>query len=277
MLGPLLGSALLALSGPDAAYWFNAATFLLSALLIMRIAERVLQSEKALTEGHWRDVRTGFRVVRESRALLTVLVAWSLMMLAIGHSDVAQVELAKVDFDAGDFGLGLLMAAIGLGLVIGSFAAGWAATRFGTGNAYVGAIALMAAGLLIVSVSPNVWVASVVVVAMGTGNGVAVVANSVLVQRGTEDRVRGRALTFVMSINYSVLFLGMMLGGFVSDALGARITWTIAGAIAAVAALSAHVLSRGLDVSVRLAPQPAPAPAPIPVVSGAAEAESRRE
>jgi hypothetical protein len=80
-----------------------------------------------------------------------------------------------------------------------------------------------------------------------------------------------------MSINYSVLFLGMMLGGFVSDALGARITWTIAGAIAAVAALSAHVLSRGLDVSVRLTPQPAPAPAPIPVVSGAAEAEARRE
>jgi MFS family permease len=275
MLGPLLGSVLLWASGPDVAYWFNALTFLVSALLIMRIAELLLQSEKALTEGHWRDITRGFRVVRESRALLTVLVAWSLMMLAIGHSDVAQVELAKVDFDAGDFGLGLLMAAIGLGLVIGSLGAGWAAGRFGTGPAYVTAIAMMAAGLLIVSIVPNVWVAAVVVVGMGVGNGVAVVANSVLVQRGAEDRVRGRALTLVMSVNYSVLFVGMMLGGFVSDALGARMTWTIAGSIATVAALSAYVLSRGIETPGLTRPHATPAP--IPIVSAAAEADARRE
>jgi MFS family permease len=275
MLGPLLGSLLLAFSGPDVAYWFNAATFLVSALLIARIAERLLQSEKALTEGHWRDITRGFRVVRDSRALLTVLVAWSLVMLAIGHSDVAQVELAKVDFDAGDFGLGLLMAAVGLGLMIGSLGAGWAAARFGTGPAYVASIATMAGGLLIVSVAPNVWVATVVVVAMGVGNGVAVVANSVLVQRGAEDRVRGRAFTLVMSVNYSVLFVGMMLGGFVSDAIGARMTWTIAGSIAAVAAVSAHVLSRGMEAPARIERQTAPAP--VPIVSGAAEADARRE
>jgi MFS family permease len=275
MLGPLLGALLLWVSGgPDVAYWFNAVTFLFSALLIVRIGERLLQSEKALTEGHWRDIVLGFSVVRNSRALLTVLVAWSLVMLAIGHSDVAQVELAEVDFDAGDFGLGLLMAAIGLGLVIGSLGAGWASERFGTAHAYVGAIAAMAAGLLVVSVAPNVWVAAVVVVGMGIGNGVAVVANSVLVQRGADDRVRGRALTLVMSVNYSVLFVGMMLGGIVSDALGARTTWTIAGAIAAVAALSALLLGRGMIAPVAAA---RPTPGPVPVVSAAAEADARRE
>jgi MFS family permease len=274
MLGPLLGSLLLWLAaGPDVAYWFNAVTFLVSAALIARIAERLLQSERALTEGHWRDVARGFSVVKHSRALLTVLVAWSLVMLAIGHSDVAQVELAEVDFDAGDFGLGLLMAAVGLGLVIGSLGAGWASERFGIGRSYVAAISAMAVGLLIASVAPNVWVAAVVVVGMGVGNGVAVVANSVLVQRGADDTVRGRALTLVMSVNYSVLFVGMMLGGVVSDTFGARTTWTIAGTIAAVAAVAAHVLTRGLEAPV---PRVA-APAPIPVVSAAAEADARRE
>ena len=274
MLGPLLGSLLLALSGPDVAYWFNAVTFLVSAVLIARIAERLLQSEKALTEGHWRDITRGFRVVRSSRALLTVLVAWSLMMLAMGHSDVAQVELAKVDFDSGDFGLGLLMGAVGLGLMIGSLAAGWAEARFGTSTTYVASIAAMAAGLLVVSVSPNVWVAAVVVVAMAVGNGIAVVANAVFVQRGAEDRVRGRAITLVMSVNYSVLFVGMMLGGLVSDAFGARTTWAVAGAIASVAAVAAAVLSRDVEAPVL---QPPRQPAPVPVVSGAAEADARRE
>ena len=36
-LGPLLGAALLVVSGPNLAYWINAVTYLVSALLIARI------------------------------------------------------------------------------------------------------------------------------------------------------------------------------------------------------------------------------------------------
>ena len=39
----------------------------------------------------------------------------------------------------------------------------------------------------------------------GFGNGGAVVANITLVQRGAEDRVRGRVFTLLMSVNYAVL------------------------------------------------------------------------
>jgi MFS family permease len=264
MLGPLLGGVLLSFSTPDIAYWFNAVTFVVSALLIARIAERLLQSEKALSEGHWRDLAEGFRLARSSRALMTVLVGWSLAMLAIGQSDVAEVELAKVSFDAGNFGLGLLMAASGLGLIVGSLGSGWATERWGTGGAYAASIAAMAVALVAAAVSPNVWIASVVVVAMGVGNGIAVVANSLLVQRGAPDHLRGRAFTLVMSVNYSVLFVGMMIGGVVSDAVGARWTWGIAGLITGVAAFTAYALGRGLG--------PAPAePEPVfPLVSAGA-------
>ena len=65
MLGPLLGGVLLSFSTPDIAYWFNAVTFLASALLIARIAERKLQTEKALSEGHWRDLAEGFRLASQ--------------------------------------------------------------------------------------------------------------------------------------------------------------------------------------------------------------------
>ena len=123
MLGPLLGGVLLSFSGPDAAYWFNAATFLLSALLVFRIAERMLQSEKALSEGHWRDLTSGVRLAAHSRALLTVLVGWSLTTLAVGQSDVAEVELALEALEGGSFGLGVLLAASGFGLILGSLAA----------------------------------------------------------------------------------------------------------------------------------------------------------
>ena len=265
MLGPLLGGVLLSFSTPDIAYWFNAVTFLASALLITGIAERKLQTEKALSEGHWRDLAEGFRLAARSRALLTVIVGWSLAMLAIGNSDVAEVELAKVAFGAGNFGFGLLMAASGLGLILGSFGAAWATDRFGTAVVYGGSIALMAIGLGATAAVPTVWAATFFVVALGLGNGIAVVANSLLIQRGTPDHLRGRAFTLVMSLNYSVLFIGMLAGGFLSDAYGARWTWAIAGIVAGVAAVASYGLARGIPE------QPVRDDAePLPIVSAAA-------
>jgi MFS family permease len=266
MLGPLLAGVLLSFSSPDLAYWFNAVTFLFSAVLIMRIAERLLQSEKALSEGHWSDLAEGFRFARTSRALITVLVGWSLVMLAVGNSDVSEVDLVKVAFSAGNFGLGLLMGASGLGLILGSLAAGWVEERWGTAVAYGGSIGAMAVGLGAVAMAPNVWIAAVLVVAMGFGNGVAVVANSLLVQRGTPDHLRGRAFTLAMSVTYSALFIGMLIGGVLTDALGGRATWALAGGIAGFAAVAAYLLARGIPGAV---PEPAETRDRLPTEVGA--------
>jgi MFS family permease len=276
MLGPLLGGVLLSFSGPDAAYWFNAATFLLSALLVFRIAERMLQSEKALSEGHWRDLTSGVRLAAHSRALLTVLVGWSLTTLAVGQSDVAEVELALEALEGGSFGLGVLLAASGFGLILGSLAADRVVARFGTAAAYGASIAAMALGLGAVAISPNVWVASAFVIATGIGNGVAVVANSLLVQRGTPDAMRGRAFTLAMSVTYSALFVGMIVGGFVSDAAGPRWTWAIAAMLTGVAAVIAYLMARGVSAAEGEAEVE-----PLPVVSAAtvspAEVTAHRE
>src|SRR5689334_3449448 len=44
-VGPAIGGALTAVSGPDIVYWINAATFAFSAALLLRIPSRLLQSE----------------------------------------------------------------------------------------------------------------------------------------------------------------------------------------------------------------------------------------
>jgi MFS family permease len=244
MLGPLLGGVLLSFTTPDGAYWFNAATFVVSALLVSRIGERLLQSEKAESHGHLRDLREGFGLVR-SPALLAVIVGWGLAALAVGATDVAEVELAKSAFDAGNFGLGLLMGASGFGLIVGSLGADWATERLGTAAAYGASIALMAVGIGSAAVSPTVWLASVLVIGVGIGNGIAVVVNSLLVQRGTPDSLRGRAFTLAMSANYSAVLGGMVVGGFFADAFGARWTWGIGAIVIAAAAVAGYVLARG--------------------------------
>jgi len=259
--GPLVGGILVSTSSPDTAYWLNAATFILSALLLLRVPGRLLQARAAPSQGHLRDLRAGFALVRRARPLLTVLVVWNVAMLANAGVNVAEVVLAKVSFDAGDFGFGLLVAAAGLGLAGGSLAAGPLLERRPTREVYGGSLAVMAVGTALAAVSPNVWVAAACVVLSGAGNGSTVVCNALLVQRGAPDELRGRAFTVLMSSTAVSLGAGMIAAGVVTNALGARWVWGIAAGILAVASVLGLALARGVELARERAEEVLPWPA----------------
>jgi MFS family permease len=245
-IGSIAGGLLVEANGPHLAYWINAATFLVSAALIVRIPHRRLQAGRAVTRGHWRDLRDGFALVRSSRALLTVLLAWNVAMLANAAINVAEPFLAFDAFKSGRFGLGLLMGSAGLGLAVGAFLAGQSIERRGLANVYGVSLALMALGIGAAAAAPNVWVAAACVILSGAGNGAAVVCNALLVQRGAPDYLRGRAFTVLMSSNMAVLTVGMIAAARLTDALGPRWMWAAAAVLSATAALSGLFLARGV-------------------------------
>jgi DHA3 family macrolide efflux protein-like MFS transporter len=243
-IGAFAGGALVAVAGPDFAYWVNALSFVASAFLLLRIRQN-LEEALVASEGHWRDLVAGFTLVVRSRALLTVLVAWSVVMLANAAVNVAEVFLAKDVFAAGDFGYGFLVAMGAVGLVLGSLAGGGLVDRFGMRAPYTFAIGLMALGLGAAAAAPNVWAAGAFVVVSGLGNGVAVVCNALLVQRGAPDRLRGRAFSVIMSTGYAVLGVGMVAAGPLTNEVGARAAWAIAAVLCAAGAAAGFVLLRG--------------------------------
>lgn len=256
--GPLFGGAIVAAASPDTAYWVNAVTFVISAALIARIPARLLQAAAALSEGHFRDLAAGFRLVRTSRPLLTVLVAWNVASIGIAGVNVSEVVLAKKSFDAGDFGFGLLLATAGAGLAVGSLLAGAIVERWRIATVYGAALAMMAAAIAAAAVSPNVWVAAAVVVLSGFGNGLALVCNALLVQRGAPDALRGRAFTVLMGSNFAVIGLAMVVAGPLTDAIGARWVWGLASIAVAAAAVVGASLAAGVRED---APQAKPEPA----------------
>ncbi len=239
-VGPVLGGVLTAAAGPHAAYWINAVSFLVSAVLVARIPRRMLQSETALTRGHWRDLADGFVAVMRSRPLLAVLIAWGVASLGIGALSLSEVFLAKNTLHAGDFGYGLLYGGIGTGLVIGSWWSSAVVERIGIPRAYTGALVVMAIGFGAGAASPNVWVTAACCLVGGIGDGVAIVSNALLVQRGAADRIRGRALTLVMSVTYVLNGAGTVVGGAVLHLTGPRWVWAgsavsfLLGAVAAI-------------------------------------------
>ena len=284
MIGPVVGGAILALQGAALAYWINAVTFLVSALLLSRIPARKLQSEESLSRGHWTDVRDGVGLVRTSKALLTVLVVWNVVLLGNAAVNVPEVVFAKESLGAGNVGLGILIGATGLGLTLGSFFAPVAIGSIGLRRTYPLGIAIMSVGYAAASVAPSLWMAAACAAVATFGNGFALICNQLLVQRGAPDAMRGRALALLFSTFYVTLGIGMAAAGLLTDVVGGRRMWAIAAGVYLVGSVVALAMTRRLQVGV--APEPAVEGAPRLLFrelaerrrdDGATEPSSRRD
>ena len=248
MIGPVLAGLMLTVWSPDVPYLVNAVTFLVSAVLVARIPERRLRSEESLTRGHWRDVADGVRLVLTSRPLRTVLVVWNVVLVGSAAINVAEVFFAQDTLSAGNLGFGVIVAASGVGLSIGSYLAAPALGKVGLRRHYAGSILLMGVGWGGAALSTSIWIAVPFVIGGAAGNGAAIICNQLLVQRGAPDRYRGRALATIMSSNYAVLGVAMATAGVLTDSFGARDVWLVAGCIYVAGAGVSLALTRWLPV-----------------------------
>jgi MFS family permease len=80
------------------------------------------------------------------------------------------------------------------------------------------------------------------------GNGLALICNQLLVQRGAPDAMRGRALALLFSTFYATLGIGMVAAGLLTDAVGGRRMWAIAAGVYLVGAVVAFAMTRRLEV-----------------------------
>jgi DHA3 family macrolide efflux protein-like MFS transporter len=244
--GPALGGVLTSASGPHLVYWINAGTFVFSALLLMRIPARLLQSEQAISRGHWRDIADGLSAFRRSAAMRTVLSALGIAQLAIGLVNSSEIFLAETALHRGPFGYGLFWSASGLGLVVGSLAVGSFLEGRNELAVYPLAFVPWAAGILGAAIAPNIWVGAFAMAVNGFGNGLAFPISVVIIQRHTSDLVRGRAFTVIISAHNALLGIGLVSAGGLAAAAGARWTFGTAAALFAASSVTAVVVSRGV-------------------------------
>ena len=99
----------------------------------------MLQSETALTRGHWRDLGDGFSRHALARPCSRSSSPGASPASASAPRTSPQVFLAKNTFHAGDFGYGLIYGAIGGGLVLGASLAAMLLERIGPARTYAAA------------------------------------------------------------------------------------------------------------------------------------------
>jgi MFS family permease len=254
-VGPALAALLLIVMPTDGLLALNAASFLLSAFLIIGIAAGAAApaARGPRQPSIFAEARAGIRDVAARPELRALLGSSTAAVLCIGMTNVGEVVLARSVLDVGGSGLAMLMAAGGLGTVAGSLAArfkvAWEWRR-----AYQVGLACMAFDLLACAALPSFWILLPIFVLGGFGNGFALVHDRLLLSHAAPESLHGRLFALQKACT-SFAFAASFLGAGAMIAFGGvQIAFLCAG-VGLVAVMIA--------VAPRLrATWPAPAPAP---------------
>ena len=235
VVGAALGGVVTAILGRDTAIVIDAVSFAGSALLLVRIrrsfqedrgAEKPIPLAEAARETiHY--ARRDHRVL----ALLAVKFGWGL-----AGGVLVLVPLLAKGFDAGDMGIGLLLAARGLGALVGPF----------VGRASLGendrrlfltigvALAVFGAGYALLGIVPGLLLALPAVALAHTGGGAQWMLSSYGLQKIVPDHIRGRIFAFDGMLVTLTFGTSSLVTGWLAEVFTPSIAAVIMGGIAVI-------------------------------------------
>ena len=239
LVGSLAGGVLLSVLSFETVVAALAAAFALTLVPLLAIPADV-PPEADPDARPLAELAEGLATVRRDGELSVLVGIGALMMLTLGAVDVLVVVSALGFLDVGESGAGLLSAGMGIGAIAGGFAVVRLLGRGRmTGALVAGSLLIGGAGVLCGAAGSLVPVALGLAV-VGAGDAFLDTSLSTLIQRLTPDHVISRVFGVVEALAVVALAVGSLGAGLLVDAIGARPTFVVVGALMPVALLLCH-------------------------------------
>jgi predicted MFS family arabinose efflux permease len=209
MFGPAIAGVVVAAAGAPAALFIDVASFLICGAMLTDLHPHAKEAEGTSIRAR---LHAAWLHVNAVPALRTLLLAEAIALVFFNSAGPIEVAYAKATLHVGDRGYGLLLAAWGAGVVVGSLVFARSPRR-GLGAMLTGGTLAMGLAYIGFSVAPFLALACVAAVLGGVGNGVEWASVISIVQRLTPPVLHGRLMSTVESIGALSLALGLPLGG----------------------------------------------------------------
>ena len=263
LLGASLAGLLVALFGPVATLFVNAATFGVSAFITWAFVRAPVNdplpepAEDDPASSYWSDLAAGFRfVVRDPlmRLIVALVLVTNLLDAARASS---MVPLYANDRLGGAAALGLLVAVMGGAALAGNVAFGFVAHRVPRRVTF--AVCFVLAGgppnaAFALGAPLPVLVATVALAGLAAGS-LNPILGAVEFER-VPEKMRGRVFGLINAGAWSGVPLGALLGGVAVDTIGFTLAFGIAAVVYTLVTLSP--LTGGTWRQMERSPHPAP-------------------
>jgi dTMP kinase len=204
------------------AIWLNALTFVLAAIFITRIPRNALArngSTQVQGPGAWQELKEGFRFIVTHPLVRELVVGVMGAFLAAG-AVIAVGQLFAVILNAGQTGFGILVAAVGTGLLLGILSTGWMSRHWRKERLFAPGIGTAGIALMVTALMPRLDLASIPAFIMGFGAGVAFLTGYTILQERTSDAIRGRTFAAFNTGVRMALFASLILGPLTVGLIG---------------------------------------------------------
>lgn len=244
--GPALAGGLLAAPGVGVGGVFAAMAGLFVAVILtlLRLPNRpvpVAGGKPGGGVGGWDQMLEGLRYIRSSPALRALLgLAVVTLFLGLPYQQLMPLFSEQV-FQVGAAGLGLLMAANGVGALAGSLAMAALASVRRQGALQLGLGIGLGLGLVAFALAPWYPLAVGLVGLVGFAFAAYTSSNNTLVMVNAEPRLHGRVMS-VYVMTFAVTPLGALPLAALADLVGARTAIAAAGAVVALTATGVALL-----------------------------------
>jgi MFS family permease len=234
LLAPLAGAALFAWLGGPAVAALDAATFVVSALLLIGL--RAPGIERSDDEhGFWPELRAGIRHIAHTADLRRLTITTAFVTLAAGVMEVVIFALIDQGLHREPTFLGVLSTAQGVGAVVGGIVVAMLMRRIGELATIAWALVAIGVGVGLLATA-RVAPVLVAVVFIGLAVSFYNVAFVTLVQRRTDVAMQGRVMSAIEAVFTVPYAASIAFGALIVTVVDFRVLYLVqAGAFLLVA------------------------------------------
>ena len=243
LLGPSIAGLLIATVGEGLCFTINAVSYLVVIVTLMMMS--VSQQKNTSKATAWQQLKGGFSYSL-GFAPIKYLIALLALLSVTGMPYVVLMPIFARDIlHGGSRTFGFLMAASGVGALMGAIYLAQRKSVIGLGNVIVVSSALFGIGLIGFSLSTVMWLSMLCMLFAGLGMILQLASSNTVLQTMVEDDMRGRVMSlYTMAFVGSVPF-GSLIAGYSASKIGASNTLIIGGACCLA---GAFLFSRKLPV-----------------------------
>jgi MFS family permease len=236
LVGPSIAGILIAAVGEGYCFLINGLSFIavIAALLAMKGYRK---NKTTRHEPVWRELKTGLSYVFGFPPLSAVILLLALISL-IGMPYVVLMPIfAKTILGGGPNTLGFLMAATGVGALVGAIYLASRKDVRGLGKMVGLSAAIFGLGLILFSFSRSISLSIVLMTITGFGMITQMAGSNTVLQTIADEDKRGRVMSFYTMAFRGMVPFGSLLAGTVASGIGAPYTLLIGGSICILGAL----------------------------------------
>lgn len=252
--GPILAGIVVGRWGTGTAFWIDAVSYMVSAVLVLGIVGVVTRAkaEEDRKEPAWKDLAEGVRYALGSRLLQGITLGLGVAMLGIGAVNVLFVPFLRHAFGVSPEALGGIQTAQGVGMLFGGLLMGGLGKRLPPRLVSVASLVLLGIGIGLFGVSPVYAMTLVVMPFVGLTLPPLNAALSTMLQRGVPKEMLGRAGSVTNMATSLTNLISMGAAGWLGDLLGLQETLMLGGLMCLLGGLTMGWMLRGHEAGIVL-------------------------